>query len=95
MTKSSKVTIKEVAKDAGVSVGTVSRVLAKMAEVKQPLRDRVNHSIIKLNYKPNLAARALRANHVNVIGKPIVYFMLEQYICMDTHIRRAHRNTEY
>jgi LacI family transcriptional regulator len=68
MTKSSKVTIKEVAKDAGVSVGTVSRVLAKMAEVKQPLRDRVNHSIIKLNYKPNLAARALRANHVNVIG---------------------------
>jgi LacI family transcriptional regulator len=68
MTKTSKVTIKEVAKDAGVSVGTVSRVLAKTAEVKQPLRERVNRSIIKLKYKPNLAARALRANHVNVIG---------------------------
>ena len=68
MTKTSKVTIKEVAKDAGVSVGTVSRVLAETAEVKQPLRERVNRSIIKLKYKPNLAARALRANHVNVIG---------------------------
>ena len=68
MIKTSKVTIKEVAKDAGVSVGTVSRVLAKTAEVKQPLRERVNRSIIKLKYKPNLAARALRANHVNVIG---------------------------
>ena len=68
MNKTSKVTIKEVAKDAGVSVGTVSRVLAKKAEVKQPLRERVNRSIIKLKYKPNLAARALRANHANVIG---------------------------
>lgn len=68
MIKTSKVTIKEVAKDAGVSVGTVSRVLAKTAEVKQPLRERLNRSIIKLKYKPNLAARALRANHVNVIG---------------------------
>jgi LacI family transcriptional regulator len=68
MTKTSKVTIKEVAKDAGVSVGTVSRVLAKTAEVKQPLQERVNRSIIKLKYKPNLAARALRANQVNVIG---------------------------
>lgn len=66
--KTSKVTIKEVAKDAGVSVGTVSRVLAKKAEVKQPLQERVQHSIAKLNYKPNMAARALRANHVNVIG---------------------------
>ena len=68
MNKASKVTIREVAKDAGVSVGTVSRVLAKTAEVKQPLRERVNRSIIKLKYKPNLAARALRANHANVIG---------------------------
>ena len=50
MNKTSKVTIKEVAKDAGVSVGTVSRVLAKKAEVKQPLRERVNRSIIKLKY---------------------------------------------
>lgn len=63
-----KITIKDVASDAGVSVGTVSRVLAKTAEVKQPLKDRVNQSIIKLGYKPNLAARALRANRVNVIG---------------------------
>lgn len=66
--KKRKVTIKDVANDAGVSVGTVSRVLAKTVEVKQPLQERVNRSIAKLAYKPNLAARALRANHVNIIG---------------------------
>lgn len=68
MTKSGKVTIKDVAADAGVSVGTVSRVLAKTAEVKQPLQERVRKSIEKLGYKPNAAARALRANRASVIG---------------------------
>ncbi|WP_373237059.1 LacI family DNA-binding transcriptional regulator [Cohaesibacter celericrescens] len=62
------VTIKDVAKHANVSVGTVSRVLAKNATVKQPLLIRVNKSIELLGYKPNLAARALRANKDDVLG---------------------------
>ena len=62
------VTIKDVAAHAKVSVGTVSRVLAKNSTVKAPLAERVNKAIAELGYKPNFAARALRAKHINVIG---------------------------
>ena len=62
------VTIKDVAAHAEVSVGTVSRVLSKNSTVKAPLAERVNKAIAELGYKPNFAARALRAKHINVIG---------------------------
>jgi len=61
-------TIKDVARKAGVSVGTVSRVLSKNETVKEPLKKRVLAAMQALNYKPNLAARALRTNSIEVIG---------------------------
>lgn len=61
-------TIKDVARKADVSVGTVSRVLAKNETVKQPLKIRVLAAMDELGYKPNLAARALRTNSIDVIG---------------------------
>ncbi|MFD2205883.1 LacI family DNA-binding transcriptional regulator [Kiloniella antarctica] len=61
-------TVKDVAKLAGVSVGTVSRVLSENKAVKQPLKERVLNAVEKLGYKPNLAARALRTNRIDVIG---------------------------
>ncbi|MHA7773523.1 LacI family DNA-binding transcriptional regulator [Roseibium sp. M-1] len=61
-------TIKDVARKAGVSVGTVSRVLSKNETVKQPLKERVLAAMAELHYKPNLAARALRTNSIDVIG---------------------------
>ncbi len=61
-------TVRDVAKQAGVSVGTVSRVLSKNDTVKQPLKERVLAAVNNLNFKPNLAARALRTNKVDVIG---------------------------
>ncbi|MBU2867396.1 LacI family DNA-binding transcriptional regulator [Pacificibacter marinus] len=61
-------TVKDVAQRAGVSVGTVSKVLSRNPTVKPALRERVMHAVDELGYKPNLAARALRTNKVNVIG---------------------------
>ncbi|MEH6403648.1 MAG: LacI family DNA-binding transcriptional regulator [Sneathiella sp.] len=61
-------TIRDVAQKAGVSVGTVSRVLSKNVAVKQPLKERVLKAVEELAYKPNLAARALRTNRIDVIG---------------------------
>ncbi|SNT73769.1 LacI family DNA-binding transcriptional regulator [Paracoccus seriniphilus] len=61
-------TIKDVAREAGVSVGTVSKVISRDATVKPALRERVLKAIATLGYRPNLAARALRTNTVNVIG---------------------------
>lgn len=62
-----KITIKEVAKEAGVSVATVSRVLNKSNAVSQAATDTVNEVIKKLNYSPNFLGRNLRKCETNTI----------------------------
>lgn len=52
----------DVAKDAGVSVKTVSRVLNNEPHVKEGLRQRVQESIVNLGYIPSATARNLRSN---------------------------------
>lgn len=61
-------TIKEVAKEAGVSVATVSRVLNNKGYVNEDTRKRVMSSIEKLNYKPNAVARSLFKKKSKMIG---------------------------
>ena len=55
-----KATIKDVAKLAGVSFKTVSRVINKEPSVGQELQDKVWAAVKELNYQPNLGARLLR-----------------------------------
>ena len=62
------VTIKEVAKHAGVSIMTVSRVVNNSGYVSADTRYRVEKSIEKLNYKPNLTARSLINNKSKFIS---------------------------
>ena len=61
------VTIKDVAKAAGVSVATVSRVLNKSATVSEAATEQVNAAINKLGYSPNFLGRNLRKCETNVI----------------------------
>jgi len=56
---SAKVTIADVARLAGVSTMTVSRVLNRPASVSEVKREAVEQAIRELNYSPNPAARAL------------------------------------
>jgi len=60
-------TIIDVAKEANVSVATVSRVLNQKDVVKESTAKRVDAAIRKLSYSPNLAARNLRRNESRVI----------------------------
>ena len=62
------ITIKEVAVEAGVSIATVSRVLAGFNSVEDSLRERVSRAVVKLDYHPNHLARGLRLGHRKVIG---------------------------
>jgi len=64
-------TIKEVAKRAGVSVGTVSNVLRGWNQVAANLRDRVNHTIALMDYHPNHAARSLKTSQTHLLGMVI------------------------
>jgi LacI family fructose operon transcriptional repressor len=60
--------IKEVAKQAGVSVASVSRVLAGHAGVNEATRQQVLEAVKALDYRPDLAARRLRSRCTDTIG---------------------------
>ncbi|BFM11168.1 LacI family DNA-binding transcriptional regulator [Simiduia litorea] len=55
-----KATIKDVAKLAGVSFKTVSRVINREPSVGQELQEKVLAAVKELNYQPNLGARLMR-----------------------------------
>lgn len=61
-------TIKDVAKHAGVSVATVSRVINNRGYLGEEMRKRVNDSMKILDYTPNDLARSLHKQKSNVIG---------------------------
>jgi LacI family transcriptional regulator len=60
--------MKEIAKMAGVSLGTVSHVLNDSAGVREPLRKRVLEAVQKAGYQPSQLARGLRRDKTNMIG---------------------------
>lgn len=60
--------IKDVAKQAGVSVASVSRVLAGRSGVSETVRQRVMAAVNDLDYRPDLAARRLRSRQTDTIG---------------------------
>jgi DNA-binding LacI/PurR family transcriptional regulator len=60
--------MKEVAKAAGVSTATVSRVLADKPHVRGEVRERVMAVVETLGYRPNRIARNLRSSQSYVIG---------------------------
>ncbi|HWR49530.1 MAG TPA: LacI family DNA-binding transcriptional regulator [Bryobacteraceae bacterium] len=64
-------TIKDVAKHARVSVGTVSNVLSESIPVSSVLRERVLAAIRKLDYHPNYVARSLKVNSTKTLGMVI------------------------
>ena len=63
----SKATIDDVAKLAGVSIKTVSRVVNREQNVRESTRDRVQQAITQLNYRPNLSARNLASLRSHLI----------------------------
>jgi LacI family transcriptional regulator len=62
------VTIQDVAKTAGVSVSTVSRVLNGKVDVASETQDRIRSVIDDLGYTTNLAARSMRSFKKNMVG---------------------------
>lgn len=61
-------TIRDVAKLAGVSIGTVSNVLNKQAKVSKETAQRVQEAIKQLNYTPNSFAKGLKSSQSHLIG---------------------------
>lgn len=61
-------TIRDVAREAGVSVATVSRTFSGTQYVRPEVRERVVTAAEKLRYRPNALARSLRVEHTRTLG---------------------------
>ncbi|MEY4763123.1 MAG: hypothetical protein RLZZ200_2979 [Pseudomonadota bacterium] len=76
-----RVTIVDVARRAGVSIKTVSRVINREPHVRPPLREKVELAISKLGYVPNSAARALSGSRSFVVAalfsNPSLHYIAE------------------
>jgi len=68
-----RITIKDVAKLAGVSVGTVSNVFNGKRNVKSEVKKRVLEASTKLNYTPHAIARKLASKRTNTIGLFVLF----------------------
>ncbi|WP_059040517.1 LacI family DNA-binding transcriptional regulator [Paenibacillus rubinfantis] len=62
------ITVYDIAKEANVSVATVSRVLNNTAPVKKETRERINELISKYQFQPNALARSLSKKETGMIG---------------------------
>ncbi|GGO58713.1 LacI family DNA-binding transcriptional regulator [Streptomyces lasiicapitis] len=63
-----RVSLKDVAEHAGVSIKTVSNVVNKYQHVTPAMRARVQQAIDELGYRPNLTARHLRKGRTGIIA---------------------------
>ena len=76
---SNEITIIDVAKEAGVSYSTVSRVVNNKSYVKPETREKVVQAMTRLGYQANLQARSLAGGRSNVIGL-LVVDLTTQYV---------------
>ena len=63
-----RATIDDIAKRAGVSIKTVSRVVNKEPNVREETRERVQQAVQELDYRPNTSARRLAGNRSYLIA---------------------------
>ncbi|WP_421920116.1 LacI family DNA-binding transcriptional regulator [Marinifilum sp.] len=66
--RSGQVTIKDIAKELGISASTVSRALKDHPDISAKTKEAVNELAKKWHYKPNAVALSLRHSKTNIIG---------------------------
>ena len=74
--------IKEIARLAGTSVATVSRVINKNGRYSAETEARVRKIIEEHNYQPNLLAKGLRENQMNLVGVIVSDVSNEFFSCI-------------
>lgn len=67
-TKRNRITIRQVAERAGVTIGTVSHVINGTASISPETTARVKEAIEELNYVPNITAKSLRSKKSKQVG---------------------------
>ncbi len=81
--RSSQVTIKDIARELGISASTVSRALKNHPDISKETKKAVNDLADRLNYQPNAVALSLkhsRSNTIGVIIPEIVHYFFSSVI---------------
>src|SRR4051794_21840731 len=85
-------TIKDVAKQLGMSVATVSRAISQPHLLRQDTREKVLSVVERLGYRPNLLARGLRRGETRsilLVAPKLSLFFLEVYAGAEEAARAA------
>lgn len=88
-------TIKDVAREAGLTVGTVSRILNNRGYISSEAREKVNVAMKQLNYRPNEVARSLSKQKTNTIGVIVPHIVHPYFAKMISNIERAAADRKY
>jgi DNA-binding LacI/PurR family transcriptional regulator len=83
------VTLRDVAREAGVSFKTVSNVVNEYPHVRAATRQRVLDAMGRLDYKPNYAARSLRLGRTGLIGLAIPEVSLPYFSALSAEVIEA------
>ncbi len=92
--ESSSPTMKDVAREAGVALGTVSRVVNGLP-VGDSYKTRVEDAIQKLNYQVNSYAQGLKANKTYTVAVLIPNIVEPFFAALTQHINAALLNQKY
>ena len=90
--KQHRISLKDLAKELGVSIATVSRALRNSPEIGAEMQQRVKDLAKKLNYRPNPFAQSLRKEAPKVIGVVVPNLVTHYYAAVLDGIEdEAHR----
>lgn len=93
--RSSSVTIRDVARQAGVSVATVSRYINRNAPVSAEVAGRVDQVMKALSYVPHAAARHLASRKTRVIGLLLSNLHNDFFVPLLSGVEAVIRQKEY
>lgn len=86
------VTLKDIAKQCGVSVSTVSRAFDKSSRISLPVRQKILSCASEMGYAPNLIARSLKSNRTMTVALIIPSIDNRFYIDVLKHLEiQLHR----
>lgn len=88
-------TIKDVAKETGLAVSTVSRVLNSRGYISEETRKNVYDAMEKLNYQPNEVARSLSKQTTNTIGVIVPHIRHPYFAELISNIESAANSRKY
>src|SRR5215212_8557625 len=90
-----RVTLKDIAKQTGLSTGTISRALADHPDISTETKTRVRDAAQAMSYIPNYRARYLRAKHSQLIALIVPEMNMFFVPSMITGINRVVQQNDY